>query len=93
MCVRLQACCVKESWQLERQHSKLITKYGKTLCRLRYYYNILYVRRIYILPSAIHTKPTTDILPADGMKVGIKCFIITYHYEWNGHMSVRHVAL
>ena len=28
----------------------------------------------------MHTEPTTDIFPADGMKVGNKCLIITYHY-------------
>ena len=71
---------------------KLITKSGKPLCRLLYQCDMLYVRRN-ILPSAIHTEPTADILPADSMKVGNECFIITYHYEWNGHMSVRHVVI
>ena len=29
----------------------------------------------------MHTEPTTDILPADCVKVGNKCVIVPYHYD------------
>lgn len=33
----------------------------------------------------MHTEPTTDIFPADCVKVGNKCPIVTYHYGGRPH--------
>lgn len=33
----------------------------------------------------MHTEPTTDIFPADCVKVGNKCPIVTYHYGGRSH--------